>query len=42
MNLNRSSFNEPTNAFYKKKSFLKTNSDKILYPDYLENLLNVT
>ena len=36
INLNRFSSVEPTNTFYKKKSFLKTNSDKILHSDYLQ------
>ncbi|MBA4276018.1 hypothetical protein [Flavobacterium sp.] len=36
INLNRFSSIEPTNAFYRKKSFLKTNSNKILHSDYLQ------
>ena len=36
VNLNRFSSTEPQNTFYKKKSFLKTNSTKILYSDYLQ------
>lgn len=36
INLNLFSSIEPTNTFYKKKSFLKINSNKIVHSDYLQ------
>lgn len=36
INLNRFSATESANTFYKQKSFLKNNSDKILHSDYLQ------
>jgi hypothetical protein len=40
INLNLSSYKEPKNVFYKNKSFLKTNSEKILHPEFLQKFGN--
>lgn len=40
INLNQNSYKEPKNVFYKNKSFLKSNSEKILYAEFLQKFGN--
>lgn len=39
-NLNRNSYKEPSNVFYKNISFLKKKSEKILYSEFLQKFAN--